>query len=475
MQKMNRRHFIGFLSLALLAVGVAYRRPLRKMFSAHTKRKAAIPKHVLVVGAGVAGLVAARELISAGIKVTVLEGRTRIGGRVFTDRHLSAPVELGATWLHGGPGNPLKKIITDSGIQNTAYHASRFAVGTQEGAILYPLKDADWVEQNIGRALNMATLTAMALPGYSSIEEVYRLAKKIPLGRFHSADKDLIFSLLHRYLETMLAEPLADADLIEFTTESATHPTWDLIPLDERMVLGGLDRWIAKLQQGLEIKTGQVVSQIVYRGGSAVVSTQNEKFEADAVIVTVPLGVLKSGNIEFAPALPVGHQNAIAKLGMGTINKIVLEFPQMRWAPDAEFLTTEILNEKSPCHFHVNLNSYTGKPILVGMIGGGKAKFMESLSDGELADATLTDLRRGFGKNVPSPSGVRVTRWSADPFSRGSYSGHPLGSSSEDRLTLCEPIEDTVYFAGEATDEKDYGTLHGAYWSGQRVVREILN
>jgi len=163
---------------------------------------------------------------------------------------------------------------------------------------------------------------------------------------------------------------------------------------------------------------------------------------------------------------------------MGTINKLVLEFPNGDWLPDAEFITVNSSHAdlgKTPCNFYVNYQYYGKKPILIGMIGGAYASHFETLSNEEVARLAMEDLRKGFGAHVPEPVSVHLTRWSQDPFSRGSYSGLPMGASNKQRTALCVPVNDAVYFAGEATDIHDYGTIHGAYFSGLRVASAMVN
>ena len=205
--------------------------------------------------------------------------------------------------------------------------------------------------------------------------------------------------------------------------------------------------------------------------------TQNQRFNAEAVVVTVPLGVLKNGDIQFTPALPPRHQAAIKNLGMGTLNKLILEFPEGTWIPNAEFITTNRSYSdlgKAPCNFYINYQYYGNRPILVGLIGGEFAPYFETLSNEAVTKLAMDDLRGGFGEKVPMPTSIHLTRWGQDPFSRGSYSGLPIGSSSHDRMALNVPINDQLYFAGEATDVHDYGTIHGAYFSGLRTARAIL-
>jgi polyamine oxidase len=436
------------------------------------------PKHVLVIGAGIAGLIAARRLEESGIRATVLEGRERAGGRILTNRDIEVPIELGPTWFHGGAGNPFKKIARDLGLETQVYDATQFAVvgADHVGSTAFPLRDWPWVTKTLPRRIELATISKLLFSPHPSVQTVFNRAYW-RCRRFPAKQREIAFEVLQKYMEVDLGASLSHASLGELTINSSTHPTGGLVPTGEEFILGGLDAIVAHLAQGLTILKSQTVRTIDYRPGVARVLTTSDEFEADAVVITVPLGVLKHGDIEFLPQLPRFHQGAIERLNMGTINKLVLEFPSGDWLPDAEFLLLDKAAQipgKSPCNFYVNYQHYNRKPVLIGLIGGQHAQSFEDLSDEELGVLAVDELRRGFGPAVPSPTYVKATRWAQDPFARGTYSTLAIGSSSRDRKMLRTPIQDTVYFAGEATDVNDYGSLHGAYFSGERVVRQIL-
>jgi monoamine oxidase len=478
MVPMDRRKFLKLTGAGAAALTFscvqAHAFPFHRYFYRRAKTS---PKNVLIIGAGVAGLIAARELKKAGVQVTILEGRDRAGGRILTNRDLGVPVELGPTWFHGGAGNPLKNIAKNLGIKTEVYNASNFAVAddskSADEKIVYPLRDWPWVEKKIPKKIEQAVIWKLITRKNPSILDAFNFAEG-KLSRIPNGQREIVFSLLKKYMDVDLAEPLDQASLHEMMVSSATQPEGDVIPVGEEFVMGGMDNLIRDFEKGQTILLNQIVKQIDHQQGSVTVTTATDVFKADAVIVTVAIGVLKNGDIQFTPELPDEHKNSIACLGMGTINKLVLEFPHGEWLPNAEFISVNSSFSdlgKTPCNFYVNYQYYGKKPILIGMIGGAYARHFESLSDVVVAEMAMADLRRGLGSNIPNPSSVHLTRWSQDPFSRGSYSGLPIGSSSRDRVNLAAPVNDSLYFAGEATDVHDYGTIHGAYFSGLRVAK----
>ncbi len=157
---------------------------------------------------------------------------------------------------------------------------------------------------------------------------------------------------------------------------------------------------------------------------------------------------------------------------MGAFNKLFLRFPKSFWPADRDWL--EYMDEQSP-HWAVWFNSfkYTNAPILVGFDIGAHGPSLEYLSDQEIAATAMNVLHRMFGSTIPAPTAWRTTRWASDPFSFGSYSHTPPGASSLDYDVLAQPIGGRLFFAGEATHRSHYGSVHGAFLSGERAARQI--
>jgi monoamine oxidase len=429
-------------------------------------------RKVIVIGAGISGLVAAQRLASQGVDVLILEAQNRIGGRVKTNREFSVPLELGANWLHGGAGNPLKKQFADLNIETKTYDATKFAYIHPDRGELHPLSNGIWLEKHLSRSLTFSAAISMTTHRHASVRDTFELAQKL-FKKLAKEDRKILFNLLERYLEIYMASPLEKASIKEFTTESNTNPQGEIIPIGERMILGGADGFIQHLAQGLQIQTNQKVKKVDYQSESVVVTTVDDAiFEADAVIMTASLGVLKQGFIEFSPVLPSSKQSAIDQLYMGTINKIALEFPTSYWIPDQEFVSSHQQSESCP-GFYINVNRYKSSPILLGLYGGKNAREVEKLSDEELAKEAVQSLKENFKFSIPTPTRVARTRWASDPFTFGSYSGLGIGNTDQMRLELQKPVANKIFFAGEATDLTDYGSLHAAYWSGERVSQEV--
>ena len=185
---------------------------------------------------------------------------------------------------------------------------------------------------------------------------------------------------------------------------------------------------------------------------------EERSFEANKLVLTVPLGVLKAGTIKFNPPLPANKQSAISRLGMGTLNKCCLRFSRPFWPTTVDWLG--------------QIPSGSGQPVLVGFQAGAAAVAMETMNNEHLIASAMESLRGIFGKGMPEPIGAQITRWHSDPFSGGAYSFNALGSTPTDREELAKPLAKRLFFAGEASHPM-FGTVHGAYLSGLRAAAEL--
>jgi monoamine oxidase len=236
---------------------------------------------------------------------------------------------------------------------------------------------------------------------------------------------------------------------------------------------GGYDQIAQTLAAGLDIRLGHPVQSIAYGAQGAGVETSVGHFSAEKVVITLPLGVLQKGVVAFDPVLPEAKQDAIDSLGMGVLNKLYLRFPRIFWPQEADMLGY-ISPVKGAWMETLNIAHYTGAPVLLCFNAATYGRAIEKLSDDEIVAEAMQHLRTIFGPNVPDPTGHLVTRWASDPYAFGSYSYLRPGTDGDTRDALAAPVDDRLFFAGEATNRDYAATVHGAYLSGLRAAQEII-
>ena len=435
---------------------------------------------VLVIGAGFAGLSAARALRQSGREVVVLEARDRAGGRVLTDRTLGFPLDLGPSWLHGGPKNPLKAVAAGARIATrvTDYGNFRFTNASSGRAIrLAPADLLDYarkINDSMGSIPLWIELRAR-VRGIAdlSVADVFEAAVRSIEAREGPIDRGVV-ALQRWVLESNLAAPLEEVSAAALLDESDTGDAPDLLPADDRLVVGGMDRLIALLTLDLDIRHGETVASIAWRPGAVKVITSRREWTADKVVVTLPVGVLAAGTVRFEPGLPAAFTEPLGRMRMGLLNKVCLTFPRAFWDTRAEFLT--FFNDPPPlCYAWFNMLPHTGRAALVGFTSGKMAREVEQMSDAAVLANVMGRMRRARrAASLPEPDAVRVSHWASDPFARGSYSFLAVGGSGSDRERLGLPVDNTLFFAGEATHRDDPASVHGAWWSGLRAARQVL-
>jgi len=189
-------------------------------------------------------------------------------------------------------------------------------------------------------------------------------------------------------------------------------------------------------------------------------------------VISVSLGVLKSGSIKFSPTLPEWKQEAIDALQMGLMNKIVLHFPERFWGSVSRIIHISKVKGEFPWFDSISKTS----PTLVGWVACDYAIQLEELSDKEIVDKAVGVLKKFFGEDkVPDPIDYFVSKWLKNPHTLGAYSIVPPGSSQEDNDALAQDIWGRLYFCGEATSPEYLGTVHGAHISGNREAEKIID
>ena len=405
--------------------------------------------HVVVVGAGFAGLAAARRLADSGVRVTVLEARDRIGGRTRTDTSLGVPIDIGASWIHGTDANPLTALAHDVGARTVSTDFEDFVL-LENHRPVDPKAAAASVDDWHQIADKLDELSADAGMGESVADGLVGIA--------NLDDPLLAWNVTSRIAGEYAADP--DQMSLRWLGSEGQLTGPDVI------LPGGYTQLSQHLANGLDIRQNAAVTRIDHGGNEVRLDTAQGAVTADRVIVTVPLGVLKAGAITFDPPLPDTKRKAIKRLGFGLLNKVVVAFDAPFWPESIPMIG--LVGDNQPVTDLVNGLVFADKPLLVGLRGGQAAWSRESLSDQDAVTELITAL------GAPSPIGSIVTRWGTDQYARGSYSFLAVGSSPDDMEALGEPVGERLMFAGEATNPEWFGTVHGAYLSGVREAERVL-
>ncbi|XP_060187136.1 polyamine oxidase 2-like [Lycium barbarum] len=440
-------------------------------FSNPGQRADASPS-VIVIGGGIAGLAAARALHDASFQVVVLESRDRIGGRIHTEYSCGFPVDLGASWLHGVcKENPLAPLIGRLGLPlyRTSGDNSVLYDHDLESYALFDM-DGNQVPQDlvtkVGETFESILKEADIIRQEFSEDMSISRAISMVFDRRPDLRLDgIAHKVLQWYLCRMEGWFAADADTISLKC-------WDqeeLLPGGHGLMVRGYRPVINTLAKGLDIRLSHRVTQVVRRYNGVKVTVEDGRtFVADAAVIAVPLGVLKSNRIKFEPRLPEWKQAAINELGVGIENKIILHFEKVFW-PNVEFLGV-VAESSYECSYFLNLHKATGHNVLVYMPAGQLARDIEKLSDEDAANFAFKQLQRIL-PNATTPVQHLVSHWGTDVNSLGSYSYDTVGKPHEFYEWLRIPV-DNIFFAGEATSMDYPGSVHGAYSTGLMAAED---
>ncbi|KAK3995419.1 Sec1-like protein [Cladorrhinum sp. PSN332] len=587
----------------------------------HTQRK---QRTVVVIGAGMSGLGCARQLESLFKqysrkfkdmgeelpRVIVLEGRNRVGGRVYSRAFTTRPkhipeyfqgkrftAEMGGMIITGfDRGNPINILLRGQlGLayhpltpDTTLYDSSGKPVDLERDQLVENLyndcldrvseykfkqptskliegnrdlidegKDSSAEthktiqqveeataaqphappvsEQNMSPQVNLvpvssdrATGKVHTEPGTPGAIKAARKAKMIgwTLKQGVSEDADLDIEPATKEKGATLGSVTDNVihqykDLVDLTSQDLRLMNWHIANLEysnatnynqlslqgwdidagnewegsHTMVVGGyqdLPRGLVHLPAPLNLRQKSPVKKIVYDSesevGPATVECEDGfKVEADYIVNTIPLGVLKHGNVEFDPPLPPWKSEAISRLGFGVLNKVILVYKQPFWDEDRDIFGVlrnptnrhsleqkDYASQRGRFFQWFNISKTSGLPALLALMAGDAGFDTEQTCNDDLVREATETLRSVFGPRVPNPVEAIVTRWASDKFARGSYSSAGPEMKADDYDTMAKPIGN-LFFAGEHTCGTHPATVHGAYLSGLRAASEVLD
>lgn len=427
---------------------------------------------VIIIGAGAAGLMAAKKLSGAGLSVHILEARDRVGGRIhtITDQSLSAPAEGGAEFIHGNLEVTLN-LLKEAGIDKQEITGA-----------FRQVTNGEWTQEN-----DFFKNAALVIQQLKTLQEDISIEEF--LRRFFAAAefaglRQSLTSYVHGYYSGEIKRTSAKAFLKEWLSEDE----------QQYRTAGGYGQMINYLAESCEkagtlIQLSAAVTEIKWSQRNAEVIIENgQSFIATKVIVTVPLGVWNltgnaKGAIKYSPSLPQ-KQEAAKQMGFGEVVKILIEFKDRFWEDEAIIRQTKTGTN----NLHMVLSDmpiptwWTQSPqqnaLLTGWLSGPKAKQIKDETDDEILEKALTSLGIIFKIDISTLKNklkwYRIFNWTNDPFTCGSYSYSTIETISA-RKILTAPVEHTLFFAGEALYEgPETGTVEAALTSGVKVATEVL-
>ena len=443
---------------------------------------------VIIIGAGVSGLEAAHQLHLKGIdNVVILEKNDRIGGRVWSVDYNGTCIEKGASWIHGlnndsAIHNPLYEITLDKKMNTVKTDAESVIVRDSNGTSYTDFHDTSW--NYYENFTNFADVTK------NSNESLSKSNMKNLVDRYydeHNKNWSKMERSMFDYSIFWNQEFDQAADLDNISTDSLyVNQYFEGDENNEVIFTNGYDQIVKFLSEGLENKIKHAtVTNVDYSKQPVLVTADQNTFKGKYVISTLSLGVMKNHTVKFYPNFEDADDQTIQKkaqainiLKNGTMDKYYLIFNKTEpfWIHDDAYDWINRIPDNSSDRSwltFLNLHKYTGKPILLAFNMGDSAIKLENKNDSVIKEEVTAILEKMYDQNISEPYIIRTSH-AKDPSFYGAYSFVSAGGEKNDFQDLAAPINQRLFFAGEATTFQYMGTVHGAYISGYTAAQEIM-
>uniref|UniRef100_A0A8C6VXS6 [histone-H3]-N(6),N(6)-dimethyl-L-lysine(4) FAD-dependent demethylase n=1 Tax=Nothobranchius furzeri TaxID=105023 RepID=A0A8C6VXS6_NOTFU len=433
-------------------------------------------KNVIVIGAGAAGLAAARQLQNFGTQVLVLEARERIGGRVWDDVSLGVTVGRGAQIVNGCVNNPIALMCEQMGIRMHKL-GERCDLFQEDGKVTDPAIDKR-MDFHFNAILDVVSdwRKDKSQGQDSPLGEKVREIKKNFLQESGIQFSELEEKVLQFHLSNL--EFACGSSLDQVSARSWDHNEFFAqFSGDHTLLTEGYSPLLRRLAEGLDIRTNCPVTSVVQKE----FKRQTRSWFLLQVLVSVPLTLLQKNVLRFTPPLPERKLKAIHSLGAGIIEKVALQFPYRFW--DTKVQSADYFGHIPPApekrgmfSIFYDLDPQGKRAVLMSIVSGEAVPAVRDLEDKQVVDECMKVLRELFTEQeVPEPSSYFVTHWNKDPWSQMSYSFVKTGGSGEAYDVLAEDVQGKVFFAGEATNRHFPQTVTGAYLSGVREASKMVS
>jgi monoamine oxidase len=400
---------------------------------------------VVIIGAGSAGLAAARAARGRGHTFALLEASHRIGGRALTEEiGPGVPFDLGCHWMHSASLNPMVGFADERGF---TYNNTGFPRRVHTGE--------RWTTEDEDR-----DRLAFDERSYRAVREAAGSGRDVTFAEV--TDREHRWTRVYDYW--ISAHQSVDADeasVIDACRYNDTDENW---PLKE-----GYGALIARLGEGVAVSLNTRVERVGWGGAAVRATTPKGTIEGKAAIIAVSTGVLAAGDIEFDPPLPEWKRTAIEALPLGGANRIGILFDRDVFGCEHTGVTVEAPTPE-PINFQVRP---FGFDYAAGYVGGRFAAWIEKRGPDAMVEHAMEALKTVFGADITKHVvATRTSAWTGDPFIRGAYSAARLGHA-HCRAELARPVDDRLFFAGEATSTEFFATCHGAWLSGVAAVDRV--